>query len=404
MTGPARKMSKRNFSAAVAGVLIFLLACACADHKNFSKNPPTSSLTAQWDQAFARSSGWTGGDVAASFVIPGKRVLWVFGDSFIGDVENGKHVRSTLVNNAIAVHPFDPDRPGKAPAPETINFFWGPNDESGKPTAWVRPAQKGNSKTWYWPTGGGVVFSTANGSKKLALFLILLEKNQGEDSLWAFKVIGSDLAIIDDVDEPAEPWKTRVMDLPDQAEPCAGGQVEWGMAAIAAPGYVYVYGTVADPSNNRDLLLARAPASGFEDFSTWEFFSKDQKWDKSICKAFHIVKGVASELSVDKVSGKNSAQKYMMVYSEPMFGERIFVRTAGSPEGPWSDAQPVFTVPELKRSKNYFAYAAKGHAALSPPHSLLVSYIVNSHDFTELINNASIYRPQFIVLGSGLDM
>mgnify|MGYP000612110995 CR=1 FL=1 len=43
-----------------------------------------------------------------------------------------------------------------------------------------------------------------------------------------------------------------------------------------------------------------------------------------------------------------------------------------------------------------FTYAAKGHPHLSAPGELLISYIVNSHDFTELVSNSSIYRPQFI--------
>jgi len=408
-------MMKKLFSVAAAWALIFLLACSCSGLKK-SGSPAAAgaqaaALQSQWDMAFARSSGWTGGDVAASFVIPGKRVLWVFGDSFIGDVETGKHVRATLVNNAIAVHPFDPDRPEKAPAPETINFYWGPDDASGKPTAWIRPVQKGSSKTWYWPTGGAVVLPGQDGTRRLALFLILLEKKQGDDSLWAFQVVGNDLAIIDNIEQPAQSWSTRIIDLPDQTDdPGSCGHVEWGMAAFFAPGankatgYVFIYGTVADPSNNRDLLLARVSQAGVDDYKNWEFFSKDQKWAKSICKASHIVKSVASELSVDRVSEKSGAGKFVMVYSEPLFGSRIFVRSAEFPQGPWSDAKPVFSAPELKKSKNYFAYAAKGHAALSPAGGLLISYIVNSHDFSELINDASIYRPKFIILGSGLDM
>jgi len=402
-------MNKKYFSALSAYILVLFLACSCSGLKKYASaevpGGQTAALQSQWDMAFARSSGWTGGDVAASFVIPGKRILWVFGDSFIGDVEAGRHVRSTLVNNAIAVHPFDPDRPGKAPTAETINFFWGPDDETGKPTAWVRPVQKGSSKTWYWPTGGGLVLPGPSGAKHMALFLILLEKKQGEDSLWAFQVVGNELAIIDNVEQPAQSWKIRIIELPYQIDQAgSSGQVEWGVASLyqpgadGSPGYVFIYGVESDQEDQRDLLLARVNPSGFENFGNWEFFAGDEKWLKSPGRASHIVKGVASELSVDQVSGKNSGKKYVMVYSEPLFGERIFVRTASSPEGPWTDAQPVFTVSEVKKSKNYFAYAAKGHAALSGPRSLLVSYIVNSHDFNELANDASIYRPRFFMI------
>lgn len=410
-------MKKKYLQALYTCVLIAFLAFSCTGFIKPSTpaitNDQAAALPSQWDLAFSRRSGWTGGDVAASFVIPRNRVLWVFGDSFVGEVEGGRHVRATLVNNAIAVHPYGPGRPGTAPAPEKISFFWGPADESGKPTAWVRPAQKdrpgaAGSKTWYWPTGGGVVLPGPGGSKRLALFLILLEKKQGQDSLWAFQCVGSAVAMIDNVEEPARLWKTRVIDLPhqisgDPKDAQGGGQVDWGAASLyepgagGSPGYVFIYGVVSDPSNNKDLVLARVNPSGIEDFAQWEFYGQGEKWLKSPDLAGRIVKGVASELSVDRVLGKKGGAGYVMVYSEPLFGDRIFARTSQSTEGPWSDAKPVFTVPEVKKSKNYFAYAAKGHASLSMPGALLISYIVNSHDFTELINDASIYRPRFII-------
>jgi hypothetical protein len=87
-----------------------------------------------------------------------------------------------------------------------------------------------------------------------------------------------------------------------------------------------------------------------------------------------------------------------MVQSEPMLGSRIFVRTAPQPEGPWSEPKAVYKAPEPERDKSYFAYAAKGHLSLSRPGELLISYVVNSHDFNKMFNDASIYRPRFITV------
>ena len=86
----------------------------------------------------------------------------------------------------------------------------------------------------------------------------------------------------------------------------------------------------------------------------------------------------------------------IMVHSEAPLGSKIFVRTAPAPVGPWSEPRVVYKAPEPERDKSYFAYAAKGHLSLSPPGELLISYVVNSHDFNKMFNDASIYRPRFV--------
>ena len=57
---------------------------------------------------------------------------------------------------------------------------------------------------------------------------------------------------------------------------------------------------------------------------------------------------------------------------------------------------PVYHIPELDRNRSYFTYAAEGHLQLSRPGELLISYVVNSHDFRAMFQDATIYRPRFI--------
>jgi hypothetical protein len=411
-------MNKKYLYALAAYILILLTACSCSGLlKIISRGASDDQIAAphdQWDRAFSRRSGWAGGDVASSFIIPNNRVLWVFGDTFVGDVENNRRVRATLVNNSIAVHPYDPGRPGDAPSPDEMRFYRGPDDESGNPTAWVRPKDRERpdadaSTTWYWPTGGGVLLPGPQDDYSLALFLILLEKEKGADSIWGFRCVGSAVAIIDNVEDPAPLWKTRVIELPHRidgngADAPSDSEVDWGVASLlepsteGAPGRVFIYGVTSDRSNNRDLVLARSPPDNFEDFEEWEFIGGDGQWRKSPGKASPVARGVAGELSVDKMPGQCGGMHYVMVYSEPLFGNRIFVRIAEKPEGPWSEVKTVFSVSGVQKSETLFTYAAKGHASLSGPGKLLISYIVNSHQFSELANDASIYRPRFITV------
>ncbi len=378
-----------------AWTFILFLACSCSGRfKSLPSQSPCHKIAGQdqWDGAFAGVSGWTGGDVAASFIIPGNRALWVFGDSFIGEIEDGRRINSTLVNNTIAVHPYDPSHPGQAPEDRQVKYYWGPNDANGKPTAWVRPSEAGGAKTWYWPTGGGVVLPGPEDGSKLALFLIELEKKPGDNSVWGFQVIHDAVAMVDNVDAPVEQWRPCVREI--SADPA----IEWGVAALmsSSPDYVLIYGTKLDASKNRNLVLGRVKPSEFENFSAWEFLGPDGQWLKSQDRAEPIVKGIASELSVDKITDQSGGMHLVMVYSEPPLGNRIMIRTSLNPEGPWSEAMPVFTVTETGQGKALFVYAAKGHAPLSENGTLLVSYIVNSNDFNELVEDFALYRPRFI--------
>ena len=95
------------------------------------------------------------------------------------------------------------------------------------------------------------------------------------------------------------------------------------------------------------------------------------------------------------VAGKKS---WLLVHSELFLGPKIMVRLSSSPHGPWSKPIPIFEVPDLKRNKSYFSYAAKGHPELSAPGELLINYVVNSLGFGAMVNDAEIYRPRFIRL------
>ena len=108
-----------------------------------------------------------------------------------------------------------------------------------------------------------------------------------------------------------------------------------------------------------------------------------------------IAEHVTNELSVERLPGAGQST-WVMVHSEPPLGRKIFVRTATKPEGPWSDPKAVYSAPEVDRNSSYFAYAAKGHFDVSPPDELLITYVVNAHDFGAMVKDAGIYRPRFI--------
>ena len=80
----------------------------------------------KWDAVFDRTSGWTGGDVAGTVDLGHGRVLWLFGDTWIGKVAEGAHIPgSDMVNNSVGLYGGQFGRSGDPPAPSEMSFHWG---------------------------------------------------------------------------------------------------------------------------------------------------------------------------------------------------------------------------------------------------------------------------------------
>ena len=68
-----------------------------------------------WDDVFTTRQGWTGGDGGGTVDLGNGRVLWMFADSFIGGVADGKHAPgSHMINNVFAVQTVN-DKSSPAP-------------------------------------------------------------------------------------------------------------------------------------------------------------------------------------------------------------------------------------------------------------------------------------------------
>ncbi len=405
-----RSVSSQRLMASIVVVVCLFGLRATADAGEMKQEPLKQSIPdVDWDAVFSRTEGWTGGDVAGTVDLGDGRTVWMFGDSWIGKVTGGKHASgSHMVNNAIGIQRSSSLGRGRAPRYDELKFFWGPDNEKTKPTAWVIPQSQATNR-WYWFSGGGVVVPGPNGQPRLILFLFHLTKRGEKDSAWNFKHIGSAMAIVDNVPQPVDKWKVRQIAIPYSIGAGRGSrdsavrETNWGVGALlrkerqesVPKTYLYIYGVHNAQRLNKQLLLARVPASEVEKLYQWQFYSGKGRWSSRLSDAVHIADKMASELSVDEYVEKGRST-FLMVHSEPAFGRRILVRTAPMPEGPWSKPRPVYSVPGLDRGKDYFTYAAKGHLHLSRKNELLVTYIINANNIWDMAVDAAIYRPRFV--------
>jgi hypothetical protein len=413
-----KRRLRPDWRAAIALLLATAFVIGSGDRQLFADGLAGTSTTVDdsWNAVFDRREGWTGADCAGTINLGDGRVLWLFGDTWIGSIRGGKRQPgATMVNNSIAIHPIDPSASWRGPNPSSVRFVWGANNAKGEPTAWAVPATKvtdkqptGESREWLWANGGGLAVNGPGGSRRLFVFFFRVRTNPHGKGVWTFTVAGTTLGVVDNASEPVDRWKLRLLDIPHcpQIKASAGkptdAEFTWGMAACLDAHTeqgdtvnALIYGIRRSAFLNDALVLARVPATAIDQFQSWRFFAGHDLWSTEAKEAKPIANGMVSEFSVERTDVAKRPL-WILVHSEPLLGKRIFVRTAVNPEGPWSARKTVATVRDVDRSRSYFTYAAKGHAFLSRPAELLITYLVNSQEFGDLVNDTTIYRPKFL--------
>lgn len=336
----------------------------------------TVEIAQDYNRLFYREDGWTGSDIAFSLPLLDGRILWLFGDTWIGKIREGRHTDSTMVNNAIGI------QQGLDPATARLEFFHGYKD--GKPAAFIRPA---DGIGVFWLSHGGI--HTDSG---LYLFLSQIVDVPGDTSIWGFRAISIVMAkITNPLDDPNR-WQVEQIKLPWAQFGPAGNSKAFGMPLLREGNVVYLYGLEHKPFN-RYLLVGRANVASLEDFSTWEFYTNGH-WQPDFRKASRLCNHMGAELSVSYLP---RFKRYVMVYTKDGLSEKILMRFATSPVGPWSAPVTIYRTPEMGWDKTYFCYAAKAHPELSrQDDELIVSYVCNSNDFWKMAADARIYFPKFL--------
>ncbi len=388
MTGHflVRRLRLRNGGGWRPAIIITaLVSVACTPQGRLVQPLNAPCLAESWSSGFTRTSGWTGADGAATIPLPGNRTLWLFGDTWIGPVIDGRHAEgSAMVNNTIAICPTQ----ATAPSPDQFRFFWG--ERNGKPAAWSIPTQP---EQWFWPASGGTICRGPDGRDRLLLFMARISRIDQSDSVWNFRGRGTTLLSISNPSEDPVRWQSVQTPISDIIP--GGPDLTWGTATWLAPDQLlYIYGIDGTNTLNKQLLLARVPAADAETISAWQYRTREGGSGRS-SEAAPIAENLTSEISIHLMK-LNGRPRFVVIQSEPPLGAGIMARTAAAPEGPWSNPNKLYTCPEPATDSRMMIYSAKAHPELSPPGELLVSYSVNSTDFWDVAAHADKYRPRFV--------
>ena len=350
-------------------LLILLFIAACQTQPRFSVEPLPC-----YDALFQRTSGWTGGDGAYSIPLSAEKVLWLFGDTFVGEVRDGRRINARLVSNTIAV------QTDRVPDEGSLAFFYR-KSAAGLPSAFMEPA---DGRGWLWPYHG---VRTREG-----LYLFLLQIERGDPvSAFGFRLVATWLGQVDNPDDPPERWR-----LTQRKVPWGDERRLFGSSVILQAGFCYIYGTVDETAGGvtaKHMIVARAPVEKLGDFTAWRFFAAGD-WVAEADRAERLCENVAGEFSV---SFQPVLNRYVLVYTDGGMSEHIVIRDSPQPFGPWSSPTRVYRCPEMSWDSRIFCYAAKAHPELARnAGELIVTYLANATDIALLESDARLYRPRFL--------
>lgn len=333
---------------------------------------PLPALT----KKFAQTEGWTGGDGAQTIPLSKERTLWLFADTWIGKIEDGKRVKPRMVNNTFAWQSLNkPDEP--------LRFFWGKNDNG--PASILTPEEK---DTWYWPGDGGVV------DGKLYLFCKVVRRREKGEPGFQFHWFHNEFLQIDNPEDEPTAWKVKRYRLSDDAD-----QPRLGVACLMSPDHLYAFGLFPEAQSkpfNNPLGVARIAKKQLAkmDRGDWEYWTDAGVWSKKPAKLAVLFKDAPAEFTVSKVRG---IPGFVAVYTQYGLGGNVAVRQSMRPEGPWSKALIAYKCPET--DKKIFQYGAKAHPELAErAGQLIVTYCRNIGSLAEHVNRPEIYFPQAIEL------
>jgi len=313
------------------------------------------------------SGSVTEGDGMYSIALPDGRSIFLMGDSYTGTVSGGKRISGNhMYRNTYIVY----DK-GKVSAICNAN---GENTSAAVPEG-----VKDEGKEWYWPGHGFV-----SGDRLYVFQLLMYRAGEGAFGFGYRKTRLLEYSL---------PSLALVSDR-NIAFTSSDETVHYGAAALNDGDYIYIYAQV-DIENDIDpvteVLVARATPETL--YTEWEYWSGNT-WssDKDAAKALAGLETVpvSSQFNVFRLDGK-----YVLITQDKTFNSgKIYTFTSSSPYGPWGDRKLIYEIPDLGH-KNWFTYNAMAHPQFERDGMILVSFNVNTDDFSEQYSNVESYRPRF---------
>jgi len=312
--------------------------------------------------------GWTGGDSTYSVPLPDGRVVWMFSDTFLGQVEpnHGRSNFTPMIHNSFVVQDG-----------EALTTLHG--DNNGRPMSLI-PTEGNDRLGSYWVADG-----TVEGDR-LHVFV-----NRFAILGVTFQQVANDVATFTLPDLRLE----KISPSPGAYIPClqCGSPINWGIGILETEAYTYVYGS-DEPPLAKHLHVARVPSGRLLE-GPWEYWT-GRGWTTDALASARILDRVSGEVSVVR-----TRTGYRLVAQDTGILPEIYAYTAPDPWGPWTNKTLLFRTTDFPHDPvngSRITYNAHEHPHLATETSTVVTYNMNSTSSAELYGDVHVYRPRFKVV------
>lgn len=364
---------------------------ACRPHSvaSWSANGDLTGEFARYGDDPSRTDDWTGGDGTHSVRLPDGRLLWLFSDTYLGQVyappnpygesSTWRDTTAPLVRNSAVVM-----RDGRLERTLAAPLFPDP-----------APNQ------WRWPVAARVE-PRSPGADEQVVRVLLWVRTAGQ-APWIYGVpTATEVATLSLPDLRVE---SVVKVLDQQLVPDPSRRVLFGTTLVEEGGWTYVFGGDDGQAASRPAshaYVARVPEGRLAEPGAWRYWN-GSRWAGPGAAPRAVLgdgrrKGVGSAFSVTRVRGT------YVLFTMAAGTDGLTTVTsywACSPVGPWHGPTKDFS-PSLPPGGQVAAYNPQTHPELSGEGRLVLSYDVNWLETTgaaaQLNRNVSLYRPRFVTL------
>lgn len=409
-----------------------------------------------WNTLFERNSiigttrGWTGGDSARAVVLPGDRILWVFGDSFVTGIDssNKRIINNILVDtvfsNTIAIQDIS-----QAPDPTKIHFYARNTDGSiADITSGVVGSRKaffGTNELGIPPSAPGVHLLWPHAATGINLhepnpyFIMATKEVHGCDpstdpdprclplclapAILDGSCSGGMVADrhiftkVSGIEGPPETWTIESIVTPNE------GEYTWGMSVVPYWDRLFIYGMQERRENGFmvDVVVAFAFPEDIMDPTKW-YVLGNNGWVQGLGNTTPqvVARNVGQVFSINKVT-RNGISSFLLVHDNFIWDHYIYIRPSPYPSL-WSDIdENTYKINLLDIDQTLHDSAvAYANAGLCPPDNLhlcsssyhgqaypefsvydtlglkelLLGYIISTPP-PDKSNSAAYYKPKF---------
>lgn len=328
---------------------------------------PYKIVAERWPQAdslFMQNPRWLGADGAASIDLGNGKLLWLFSDSFVSNDSSGERRKSKMIRNSVAIqHGYDP-------LTASINFYW--NNSHSAPQSFFHQSDK----YWFW-TGHGIRLEN-----NLLIFLMKMQNNK--NSPLGFEGVGWTAILVENPDSIPSQWKYKYLST------APGNRRNMiGFSQVLKSGnHVYAYAT---NDSSHYVYLVRWPLKKISNgnLMSMEWWTS-AGWSQSEENADFLFRG-QTEFSTSYFP---VLKKHLLIQTNGFGSATIAFRCSEGVSGLWSELVDFYTPGEFGK-KEVLIYTARIHPALKGA-EMILTYNVNSMNFTTLLKDKSYYFPKFL--------